>query len=287
MTEAVNVGGPGEIHTKLPSDLQQVRTVIKYDILKHLRSRRLLGMLVIEALLIVLIAWLVMGEPAQPFVTTMSAFTGLAPTLIIIGATLFAGDAIVSEFQGRTGYLLFPNPVKRSSLFVGKFISSAAATALVVLIYYAIAIGLSAGISSNLEHFDLAFASLGLAILYALAATAVGLLISSFMKGSTGSLILTFFLLFLILPTVDGLFALVSYPPTPSLTYASGAIGSVMTIPYPTETVELITPIEGMGDFVMYMHTAPLITATVVMVAWTAVCMVLAYFLFRRREMSA
>ena len=111
MTEAVNVGGPGEIHTKLPSDLQQVRTVIKYDILKHLRSRRLLGMLVIEALLIVLIAWLVMGEPAQPFVTTMSAFTGLAPTLIIIGATLFAGDAIVSEFQGRTGYLL-PQPGK-------------------------------------------------------------------------------------------------------------------------------------------------------------------------------
>src|SRR5690606_17378083 len=121
----------------------------------------------------------------------------LVSTLVIVAATLFAGDIIVSEFQGRTGYLLFPNPVKRSSIFLGKFLSAVLAMAIVVAIYYIAAIAISAAVSSDLEHLELAFASLGLALLYSVAAVGVGMLVSSFMKGGTGSLILTFFLLLL------------------------------------------------------------------------------------------
>jgi len=276
----------GATRTALPSDLSQVRTVVKYDILKHLRSRRLLGMLAVEGVLLALIAALLLGEPAQPFNTTMGTFAGLASTLIIIAATLFAGDAIVSEFQGRTGYLLFPNPVKRSSLFVGKFLSVALAMALVVLIYYGVAIAFSAAISSDLEHLDLALMSLGLALLYAIAAGGLGMLISSIMKGGTGAIILTFFMLFLILPSVDSIFTLVSTPPTPSLTFAAGAINAVMSVPYPPETVMQSFPIEG-TTFTLYVHTPPLAVAAVVMAAWTVATLALAYLLFRRREMAA
>lgn len=283
--ESTALADRGSARTVLPSDLQQVRTVIKYDILKHLRSRRLLGMLVIEALVLALIAALALGQPAQPFTSTMGGFAGLASTLIIIAATLFAGDAIVSEFQGRTGYLLFPNPVKRSSLFLGKFLSVALAMVLVVLIYYAVAIGLSAAISSDVQHLDLAFMSLGLALLYSLAAAGLGLLISSFMKGGTGAIILTFFMLFMILPSVDSIFQLTEdLAPTPSLTYASMAISSVMSVPYPPETVLMDL---GVGGFKFYLHTPPLLTAVAVMAAWTVATLALAFLLFRRREMAA
>lgn len=271
----------------VPSDMKQTMTVMKYDILKHLRSKRLLGMLAIEAVLLVLISALVIGEAAQPFTSTMGGYASLASTLVIVAATLFAGDAIVSEFQGRTGYLLFPNPVKRSSIFLGKFLSAVLAMVLVVVIYFGVAIGISAAVSSDLEHLELAFASLGLALLYSVAAVGLGMLVSSFMKGSTGSLILTFFLLFLILPSVDGVFSLVDYPPTPSLTFAAGAIAAVLSVPYPPETDVMVIPLEGLGDFVTYIHTPPVMTAVVVMIAWALVTAVLAYFLFRRREMSA
>ena len=275
-----------QVHT-VPSDMKQTMTVMKYDILKHLRSKRLLGMLAIEAVLLILISALVIGEVAQPFATTMGGYASTASILIIIAATLFAGDAIVSEFQGRTGYLLFPNPVKRSSIFLGKFLSAVLAITLVVVIYYAVAIGISAAVSSDLEHLELAFASLGLALLYSVAAVGLGMMISSFMKGSTGSLILTFFLLFLILPAIDSIFSLTRTPPTPSLTYASGAIAAVFTVPYPAETVEWVIPMEGLGEFVTYVHTAPVVTAVVVMLGWAIATMALAYLLFRRREMSA
>jgi len=183
---------------------------------------------------------------------------------------------------------LFPNPVNKWSIFMGKFLSAALSTALVVLIFYAVAIGLSAAISSDLEHLDLAFASLGLALLYSAAAVGLGLLVSSIMKGSTGSLILTFFLLFLILPSVDSIFSLTEeLAPTPSLTFAATSITSVLTVPYPPETSALTIPLEGFGDFTTYIHTPPLATAVVVMAAWAIVSLVLAYVLFRRREMSA
>lgn len=271
----------------VPSDMKQAMTVMKYDMLKHLRSKRLLGMLAIEAVLLLLISALVIGEVAQPFTSTMSGYASLASTLVIVAATLFAGDAIVSEFQGRTGYLLFPNPVKRSSIFLGKFLSAVLAMALVVAIYYIVAIVISAVVSSDLEHLDLAFASLGLALLYSVAAVGLGMLVSSFMKGSTGSLILTFFLLFLILPSVDSIFSLVSYPPTPSLTFASMAISAVLNVPYPPETNMMVIPLEGLGEFVTYIHTPPVITAVAVMIVWILATMGLAYLLFRRREMSA
>lgn len=278
-----NGGAPGGVKTALPSDLSQARTVVRYDILKHFRSRRLISMLIIEGAVLALITALLVFQDERPFNETMASYAAWASTLVAIGATLFAGDAIVSEFQSRTGFLLFPNPVKRSALFLGKFLAAALIMILVMIIYFGVAIGVSMAISTNLDHLELSFYSLGLAMLYSIAAVALAILISSFMKGSTGALILTFFLLFMILPLVDGLFVLVKdFAPTPSLTYAAGAISAILTTPYPLETEAIVS--EGMT---IYIHTPPVEMAVLVMAAWTVVTVVLAYFLFKRREMAA
>ncbi len=64
-------------------------------------------------------------------------FASLVTLLIVVIASLFAGDAIVSEYQQRTGYLLFPNPVKRAPCIAGKYPGGGAMSALVLGIYYA------------------------------------------------------------------------------------------------------------------------------------------------------
>jgi len=60
MTEIVSQDSNTSTSTVLPSNIDQVRVVAKYDILKHLRSRRLLGILAIET-----ICWINGNAPIQ------------------------------------------------------------------------------------------------------------------------------------------------------------------------------------------------------------------------------
>jgi ABC-2 type transport system permease protein len=183
----------------VPSDAEQVFLVAKYDILKHIRSKRLLAIGVILGLVLVLVTFLGTFNNPDPHNAArfLANYAGFASTLIVIGVTLFAGDAIVSEFQNRTGYLLFPNPVKKSSLYAGKFLASVGIMTFVIVIYYLVAIVIGLVYTGNFT--ELAIYSMLLAILYGATATGLAFLISSVLKTSTASLVLTFFMLFMIL----------------------------------------------------------------------------------------
>ncbi|MDD1743768.1 MAG: ABC transporter permease subunit, partial [Methanomassiliicoccales archaeon] len=208
----------------LPSDMRQILLVTRYDIYKHLRSRRLLGLLIVEVLLLVLILALppLLGSEYNKNPDGfLSSFTNANTInlLIVIGATLFAGDAIVSEYQNRTGYLIFPNPVKKSVLFAGKFLASTIIVGGAVLIWYGV--GMISGVAVTGSVTLLAFYSLLLALLYSVACIGVGFFLSALMKGSTGALVFTFMLLFMILPIVDTTVGAVGgVKPDVSLTFA-------------------------------------------------------------------
>ncbi len=280
--EAVKNGGRA-----LPSDLQQTVVVAKYDIMKYLRSRRLLGILIIEALVLVLITALV-GTSERPHTVdgVIEQYVGFVSILIVLGATLFGGDAIVSEYQSRTGFLLFPNPVRKSSILAGKFASSVGAMGLVLVTYYAVAIaaGLVMG-DGGLS--DRVFASLGLSLLYGISAMAVAFLISSIMKGSTGALILTFALFFLILNIITSLIGqLGGTKPWFMIDFAGGTLSYIMSDPYPVDTTMSFEIAPGQS-FTTYLFYPEVYLSIGVMVAYAVAAMVLAYIFFRRREMAA
>jgi ABC-2 type transport system permease protein len=271
--------------TTPPSDINQVGVVVKYEVLKYLRSKRLLGLIIIEALVLLLLTALppLLGNK---YATNADAFingyTSFVATLIVIGATLFAGDAIVSEFQGRTGYLLFPKPVKRSTLLAGKFIASAGAMFLVLIIYYVVALVLGLAITGGFSW--LGVESLLLAMLFSLAALAVGYLISSFMKGATGALILTFALFLFILTLISGMLTLGGVEPWFLVNFAGEVIGYITQVPYPTSS----TGDPGVGPgFSMATYVPDVGISIAVMLAYLVVSLMMAYFFFKRREMSA
>ncbi|MCG7844694.1 MAG: ABC transporter permease, partial [Methanomassiliicoccales archaeon] len=254
---------------RLPSDMTQVITVAKYDILKHLRSKRLFGLLVIEGLLLglmfalpILLNVSTTDDPAK----YMSSFVGWVDLLLVLGVTMFAGDSIVSEFQNRTGYLLFPNPVKREVIFLGKYLSTLSIVFVMLLSYYGVAAILtlvSTGGGTELWLYSMLFA-----MCYGVAAAALGFFLSSIFKGSTGALVLTFFTLLMILPLVQGIFMINQTEPTFVLTYASGPISYLMSSPYPT------------GDYIPDVGTS-----LVVIAIYTLVLLVLGLLFFKRREM--
>jgi ABC-type transport system involved in multi-copper enzyme maturation permease subunit len=264
-----------------PSDVEQVVTVAKYDILKYLRSRRLLGMIAIEALVLLLITALppLLGNSyAKTADGFMNSYAMFVTTLIVIGATLFAGDAIVSEFQGRTGYLLFPNPVKRWTLLAGKFIASVGAMFAVLIIYYGVALVMGLAITGGFS--TLGVESLLIAMMYSVAALAVGYLVSSFMKGSTGALILTFALFLFIFSIVTQVLSLGKVDPWFMLTFAGQTIGNIIGT----------SSVGGAGNgsaFASSTFVPDIEVSLGVMVAYTVAALLLSYFIFNRREMSA
>ena len=270
---------------RLPSDLQQVMTVAKYDVLKHLRSKRLLGLLVLEGLLLALTFGLPIAlgaDAAEDPTDYISGFIGWVDILIVLGATMFAGDAIVSEFQSRTGYLLFPNPVKRSTIFVGKYLSTLGIIVLMLVVYYGIAALLTFAMTGG--GTVLAAYSMLFAFVYGAAAAALGFLISSIFKGSTGSLILTFFTLLMILPLIAQLLPIGEIKPWFMLTFCGGVISTILIEPYPTDVMDSI-PI-GNGEFMNYWSYYPEVGLSLVVLAvYIVVCLGLGMYLFKRREM--
>src|SRR6267378_78076 len=104
------------------SPIAQVVTVARYEIRKYIRGRRLLGILILVGLIIGLFLGLppALGikyaSTPNAFVSTFATFAGL---VAVLGGVLFAADALVSEHEKRTGYFLFPNPVRREVLVLG------------------------------------------------------------------------------------------------------------------------------------------------------------------------
>jgi ABC-2 type transport system permease protein len=209
-----------------------------------------------------------------------SNFIGFANILIVICAVAFAADSLVGEFQSRTGYLIFPNAIKRRILFLGKFSASMTMGIVIIALYYAVVAGLSAISAGGIDNgFGLSFA---FAVEYVLATMAIAYLISSVLKGSTGAIVLTFFLLIMILPIVDGVSMVAGVKIEASLTFAAGTITYVLIDPYPTDTM---LEVPGMGmDFHSFYPTPE--TAAVVMFAYAAIALVLSTVLFNRKQLA-
>ncbi|MDH7478349.1 MAG: ABC transporter permease subunit, partial [Candidatus Bathyarchaeota archaeon] len=131
------------------SDFKQIGIVTRYELLKYLRRKRLYAVLVITALVGVLpfavsLAFnIAFPDQANVWASNFLSFTNF---LIIIAGTFFAGDAIASEFEHKTGYIVFLNPVKRISLILGKFVAAVISALLAVALYYGMGVGVLWGI---------------------------------------------------------------------------------------------------------------------------------------------
>ena len=60
---------------------------------------------------------------------------------MILSTAFFGGDAISGEFQNRTGYFLVPNPIRRSAIYVGKWLAALMASTIILGVFALIMIG--------------------------------------------------------------------------------------------------------------------------------------------------
>src|SRR5215470_4590208 len=126
----------------LPGSIAQVGTVTKYELVNYFRSRRFFVLLIIGliigGILTFLVAYLGINKFASTPLGFYSFWWGNSITFIIgINGIFFGGDAISGEFQNKTGYFLVPNPLRRSSMYIGKWLGAMLASLMIFASYAA------------------------------------------------------------------------------------------------------------------------------------------------------
>jgi len=264
------------------SELEKLRIVVGYEFLKHIRRKRLyviLGLTLI-AELAVLILVPVLGDGFPDSVMVMAALLSVGPALATIGAIFFAGDAIAGEFESKTGFILFTNPVKRSTLVIGKYLACYAAVALLVILGYVIvAISLLA-IYGTVPIETLS--SFGLCLLYAGSVLSVTFFFSSISKGAMGATVITLVFIMVISGIIDSILMMTGQPHWFMLSTNGDTISTV----YGGYEVFMGGLGGGGGMMPFELETPDIGLSVISMVGYLAVGFLLSIWISKRRQLA-
>lgn len=276
----------------VPSSMAQVGITMKYTLLEYLRSRRFLLLviitLLIAGLLTIIVAW---RRPASFLTTNLgfySSWWGTAITFVIVlTGIFFGGDAISGEFQNRTGYFGIPNPIRRSSVYIGKWLSAFLAATAILFIFTAITIANGAyyfGSSAFPYQFGYSFLY---AWFYLAAVIGVAFFFSSLFKVSIYSILVTVIMLLFGFNLISTLVSdLVGMEPWFVLTYGAGIIGNILNSPYPAHSSTTTTPIGHGHFFTLTTFAASVPEGLAIIGVYFIVTAILGLMLFERKEFT-
>ena len=196
----------------------------------------------------------------------------------VFAAVFFGSSAISGEIESRSAYSVFPLPVSRTSLMIGKYFASLLAGFLIVIYYYAffavntiIVLGtLDTGTFTLSLALSLAFLSSLLSMTY---------LVSTLFNRATYSYITVFIIYFLIFTALNYVIQLLyNYFPFYLLNNTSSVISRVYLNFNPSNLflTQSILPL-SMDEALLY---------TGVFFAYTLICFIAAVFIFQEKEVK-
>jgi ABC-type transport system involved in multi-copper enzyme maturation permease subunit len=209
------------------SDFYYILLSFRFEMTKHFKRKRLFivgALALLIPLLFLIIHFFSKVDSADEFASISLVFMNF---LVVISGAMFAGDAVSSEFEKKTGLMLFPTPQSRVSIFAGKYLAALAATLMIVSIYYLIVTIEVIGL------FGIGEVPLGLlksyfvAVLYASSAVSIIYFFSSIFKKTAISTLIGFFFLFMILPILSAILS-IKVEPWFIVTYSANLIISVL-----------------------------------------------------------
>jgi ABC-type transport system involved in multi-copper enzyme maturation permease subunit len=263
------------------SEFEKLRIVTGYEFLKHIRRKRLyviLGLtLVAELAILILVP--VLGDGFPDNVMVMAALLSVGPSLAGIGAIFFAGDAIAGEFEGKTGFILFTNPVKRTTLVIGKYLACYSAVLLLIVLGYVIVTISLLAIYGTVPIETLS--SFGLCLLYAGAVLSVTFFFSSISKGAMGATVITLVFIMVISTIIDSVLAMTGQPNWFMLS-ANG--DTIATVYGGYET--FLGGMGDMGDMPFEFATPSIGLSVISMVGYLALGFLLSLWISKRRQLA-
>lgn len=295
MPATANVASPAEPRLKVPASSTQILRLTRAQFREYLSSRRfvvlLLIVLAIGAIITAVVAHFRGGLVSSNLAFYGSLWGGGAGFVVVLAAVFFGGDAIAGEFQNKTGYFLMGLPIRRSTVYAGKYIAAFGAAVAILLVFLAILL------ANALYYFGTGalpwqlIPSIILAIVYLSAVLGATFLFSSLFKVSAYGFVLTAILfLFGFTLLQDLVQALVKIEPWMVISYASGAIGDVFASSVNWGLVGTITTTHvpaGRGmTTTMTSYTAGVAEGVVIMLAYFVLTTIAGLLLFQREEFA-
>ncbi len=238
-TAPAAIGVPHPVtRLEVPPSLRQIVKLTRYQLREYFFSRRFVILLALVATIGVIVS-AVVGYYRGSLVSDNLAFYASfwasgANFVIILAAVFFGGDATAGEFQNKTGYFLMGLPIRRSTVYVGKYVAAFLSSVAVLLLYLVILVVNGAyyfGGGAVPWQLGLSFA---LAIVYLLAVLGATFLFSSLFKTSAYGFVLTALLFLIGFTLIQDLVAgLVKMEPWMVISYANGIVGNVFASPIP------------------------------------------------------
>ena len=223
---------------------KQFQDVIKFELIKFLRSRKIRAALILTAIVPLLI-YLLTNFLLDSFISQIYSDSGVVNdyqifvnfilTLSLVNVIMFGGDSLTNDFENKTGYTLFINPISRTSFLFGKFVAASIAIISFNILFYVLA-----SIFSYAKHSAIpenVLLSLVFASLFSIGLLSTSFALSSLFKRSNMSNIAFIFLWFIVVGLMEYFLILSEIKPWWSLTYAAGIIIYIFEVPYPKDSV--------------------------------------------------
>jgi len=238
-TAAPPLASAGSSAGSVPGTVAQALILSRYQLRDYLRSRRFVLMMGIVAaigaiLSLVLYHFHGAGLNGSPDAFYGSLWAGGVTVVVIFSGIIFGGDAIAGEFQNRTGYFLMGLPIRRTSVYAGKYLAALAASLVAVLFYFAIVVANGTRYLGSGALPSALIVSLGITVLYLLALLGYVFLFSSLFKNSLYAVLVVAVLFLFGFTIVQALVVgLVKIEPWFLITYAQDFSNKPGVIAYP------------------------------------------------------
>jgi ABC-type transport system involved in multi-copper enzyme maturation permease subunit len=220
----------------LPSNVGQVGTIAKYELLNYFGSRRFFALLIIAVAMGGLLTLSVVFEGVSSFGATAPAFYsgwyfgGIVSTYVVIFcATFFGGDAISGEFQNKSGYFLVAKPIHRSVIYIGKYLGALLPSLVIIGVFTSIT--LANGIYYFGGSIPIQFSeSFAFTLVWLVTSLGLTFFFSSLFKTSATSILVSSMLLFFGFFIISSLLGGKAHiEPWFILTYGSDIIGNALS----------------------------------------------------------
>ena len=266
--------------------MAQIGIVAKYNFYNYFRSRRFYVMLAIVLLISGLLTAAIgyfrpPGILLDPLAFYGAGWGSFASFVVILATAFFGGDAISGEFQNRTGYFLVPNPMRRSAVYVGKWIAALTASAITLAAYALIMVanGLYYFGASIPWQFEQSFL---FALIYLIAALSLAFAFSSLFKSSAISVLMSVIMLLFVFNVIDTVASTVAgIEPWFSITYGSGIVTSVLSTNF-----QHVTTVGG-DRFQITMYNAYTWEGLLILTGYFVVTAIIGLWLFERKEFTS
>jgi len=211
--------------------------------------------------------------------------------ITLFAACLFFSGIICSEFNKRTGFIVFPK-INKYKLIIGKYLGNLILVVFIVAVFYLV-LGLFGFLYYGGPINIRIFYSFGFAVLYVVALSSFVTLFSSFMKNVNITIIITLVILLMGFNIADQIINLIfadAFEPLYSLAYLGNLITSVLLNPFPDPRYASFLPpgmSSGMmGGFSFSTWVTPSIfMGTTLLLVYIVGCFLLAAILFKRRQL--